>query len=319
MLRRIAVAGVVALIGASFSLFAAASAVRPDEVIFRYPAGFTRLLVADLAKLLDDPVLTEGFLAPLQAARHPLHGIRQIVQDTLKAPPDLVEYVAHGAGPGVTGVSLLQGVPQGAAFGPLFGLQFAVGAPGSPYTNWDLTHSNGLPVIRTGGNFGPVKIQWAYAFEANALWVGTEVSFGPPPNVARLETTLSAVTARASGQGAYFDELAIAAGLRGGDVAFVRQTEPATDRPAATGEQALGLAMRFTPEGALVDFEVRFSSEAAAEAALDALRAGASPYLAQDLYQGALLSAYRQGRELLFSVRTTLAGAVGLLVVVMPS
>ena len=319
MLRKIALVGLAALVSVGLTLSAASTAVRPDEVIYRYPAGFTKLVVADMAKLLGDPVLAEGVMTPLQAARHALHGIRQIIQDTLRVPPTLVEYVAHGTGPGLTGMSLLQGVPQGAAFGPLFGLQFAVGAPGSPYANWELTSSNGLPLIRTGGNFGPVQIQWGYAFEANALWVGTEVSFGPPPNAARLETTMAAVTARATGQGAYFDELGIAAGVRGGDVAFVRRTEPTTDRPAVVGEQALGFSMRFVPGGALVDFEVRFSSDAIAASALANLRDGTSPYLAQDLYQGTLVNAHQQGKELLFTVQSTLAGAVGLLLVALPN
>lgn len=318
MFRPLAVAVLLVAFSVALALPASTGGVNPDDVIYRYPAGFTKLLVADMAKLLGDPVLAEGVMTPLQAARHPLHGIRQIIQDTLRVPPTLVEYVAHGTGPGLTGMSLLQGVPQAAAFGPLFGLQFAVGAPGSPYANWELSQSNGLPLIRTGGLFGPVQIQWGYAFEASALWVGTEVGFGGPPNSQRLDATMAAVTARAKGQGAYFDELAIAAGVRSGDISFVRQTEPATDRPAMVGEQALGFSMRFVPGSAWVDFEVRFSSEAAATAALASLRDGTSPYLAQDLYQGALLTARQQGKELLFTVQSTLAGAVGLLLVALP-
>ena len=319
MLRKIALASLAALVSVGLTLSAASTAVRPDDVIYRYPAGFTKLMVADLAKLLSDPVLSEGVLGPLQAARHPLNGIRQVIQDTLRLPTALVQFVAHGTGPGLTGVSLLQGLPQAAAFGPLLGLQFAVGAPGSPFTNWELTASNGLPLIRTGGVFGPVQIQWGYAFEASALWVGTEVAFGTPPNSQRLETTIAAVTAQAKGQSAYFDELAIAAGVRGGDISFVRQTEPATDRPAVAGEQALGFSMRFVPGGAQVDFEVRFSSEGVAAFALASLRDGTSPYLAQDLYQGTLLNARQQGKELLFTVQSTLAGAVGLLLVALPN
>lgn len=318
MFRSISVVVLLVAFSVALALPASTGSVNPDDVIYRYPAGFTKLLVADMAKLLGDPVLTEGLMTPLQAARHPLNGIRQVIQDTLRVPPSLVEYVAHGTGPGLTGTSLLQGVPQAAAFGPLFGLQFAVGAPGSPYANWELSQSNGLPLIRTGGLFGPIPIQWGYAFETNALWVGTEVGFGGPPNSQRLDATMAAVTARARGQGAYFDELAIAAGVRGGDISFVRRTQSATDRPAVAGEQALGFSMRFAPEGAVVDFEVRFSSEAAAVVALASLRDNSSPYLAQDLYQATLLTTRQQGKELLFSVQTTLAGAVGLLLVALP-
>lgn len=319
MFRKIVVANLIFLFSLTLMLVNASSAVNPDEVLVRYPDGFTRLLVADLATLANNPVLTEGFLDPLAAARHPLNGIRQIVEDTLELNAGLASFVAHGTGPEMTGVSLIQGIPMEAAFGPLFGLQFAVGAPMSPFTNWELQDSNGFPLIRTGGVFGPVQIQWGYAFDANALWVGTETSFGPPPNVERLETTMADITARILREGDFFDELLIALGARGGDLAFVRTTDASVDRPTAAGEQAMSFAMNFDEAGATVNFDVRFNSSAEAAAALAALNDGSSPFLAQDLYQGELLNARQQGPEVLFSVSTSLAGAVGLVILVMPN
>lgn len=317
MFRKAMVLG-LSLVMAS-GLLLGAEPANPDEVIIRYPAGFTKLVIADLAKLTGDPTLAEFVMAPLAAARHPLNGINQIVQDTLQLPPHLVQFVAHGTGPEVTGLSLIQGLPQQAAFGALFGLQFAVGAPGSPFTNWDLGQSNGLPLILTGGVFGPVQIQWGYAFAGDALWVGTETSFGPPPDVARLQSTMDAVTRRAAGEGDFFDELLIALNVRQGDLAFVRKTDVSLDRPSAAGENAAGFAVNFTDSGALVRFDVRFDNDALAKAALAELEIGASAYLAQDLYQGKLLSARRLGNELTFTVSTDLTGVVGLLLVVMPN
>jgi len=319
MFRKIVVANLIFLFSLALLMVNASSAVNPDEVIVRYPDGFTRLLVADLASLANNPVLVEGFLTPLAAARHPLNGIRQIIEDTLELNAGLTSFVAHGTGPGMTGVSLIQGLPMEAAFGPLFGLQFAVGPPMSPFTNWELQGSNGFPLIRVGGVFGPVQIQWGYAFGNDALWVGTETSFGPPPNVEQLENTMNDITSRILREGDFFDELLIALGARGGDVSFVRTTDALVDRPTAAGEQALGFAMSFTETGAVVNFDVRFESSAAAAAALADLNAGTSPFLAQDLYQGELLNARQFGTEVLFSVSTTLGGAVGLLILVMPN
>jgi len=319
MCRKSLIVALLAVLSLSPLLRAVPTGGNPDEVIVRYPQGFTHLVVADLAKILNDPVLTEAVLAPLRVARHPLNGIAQTIQDTLGLSPDLVSFVAHGTGPNLSGVSLIQGPPQQATLGPLSGLQFAVGAPQSPFTNWELSTSNGLPLVRTGGVFGPVHIQWGYAFEDDALWIGTEVAFGQDPNVNRLANTLEALTARVKGRGAYFDELPIALAVRGGDVAFVRRTNLALDRPVSSGEQALGFALNFTESGALVQFDLRFESKSLAAAALAALQDGSSPYLAQDLYRGQLESARRQGRELSFAVTTNLSGVVGLLLVVMPN
>jgi hypothetical protein len=307
------------MLGFSLISDAQISGAAPDEVLARYPEGFTKLLVANLAKLDSVPFLASSILEPLQAARHPLNGVRQIVTDTLQLPTQLTSFVAHGTGPGFTGTSLIQGLPQEAAFGALFGLQFAVGAPMSPFTNWELSQSNGLPVIRTGGMFGPVQIQWAYTFAGNALWVSTETSFGPPPNVEQLAATVNAVTNRAQGRGAYFDELLIGVNVRGGDISFVRETDISTDRPAAPGDQAAGFSIVFTNSGAIVNFNVRFDTSADAANALADLNAGTSPYLAQDLYNGTLVSARQFGMELVFTVVTDFTGAVGLLLVAMPN
>lgn len=319
MFRKTVASSLLMLFGVSLLLGAASSSIIPDEVIIRYPEGFTRLVVVDLAKILNDAVLSEAIADPLAAARHPINGIAQIIRDTLEIDPNLVSFIAHGTGPSVSGVSLIQGPPAEATFGPLFGLQFAVGPPQSPFTNWELTESNGLPLIRVGGLFGPVQIQWGYAITQDALWVGTEISFGPPPDVERLQTTMNAITARTQGQGAYFDELLIALGTRGGDIAFVRKTDAALDRPAAAGEQAFGFSMNFSEQGAQVQFDVRFNSAADAASALSDLQAGTSPYLAQDLYQGQLQNVRQRRNELIFTVETNFTGVVGLLLVVMPN
>ncbi len=320
MFRKVLSTSLTLVVAVSLLLGAApTTGPHPDEVMVRYPAGTTKLLVADLARLTNDPALAEAVMAPLAAARHPLNGVRQVVEGTLGLPTALVSFVAHGTGPGISGLSLIQGPPSQALFGPLFGLQFAVGAPRSPFTNSDLTTSNGRPLMRTGGNSGPVQIQWGYAVDGNALLVGTETSFGPPPNVARLEATMAAATARANGVGPSFDELLLALNARGCDLAFVRATNPAQDRPAAPGEQAASASITLTDGGASVFFDVRFATAAQAAAALAALNSGASPYLAQDLYQGELVHARVQGNELKFTVNTDLTGLVGLLLVLMPN
>ncbi len=318
MLKRSITLALALTLSLSLLLGAAPFGANPDEVVIRYPDGYTKVLVADLAKLTADPALAEGVLGGLAAARHSLSGIRQIVTDTLELSPQMVQYVAQGAGPGMTPMSLIQGLPQEPVVGALMGIRFASQAPGSPFKNWEMLNVNGLPVVQTGGTFGPVNIQWGYIPTPGALWVGTETSFGAPANVERLLESVNAVTARIQGQGAYFDELPVALAVRGGDVSFVRQTDPATDRPVVEGEQAMGFAIRFVSGGARVDFDVRFGSEAAAAAALAALREGQSPYLAQDLYEGALVDARRNGAELRFSVDTGLRGAVGLIALAIP-
>jgi len=107
--------------------------------------------------------------------------------------------------------------------------------------------------------------------------------------------------------------------VRQGDIAFVRKTDTALDRPAAGGEHAAGFVVNFTESGALVKFDVRFNDDALAAAALSELENGSSPYLAQDLYQGQLVAAHRTGNELQFTVTTDPTGVVGLLLVVMPN
>jgi len=318
MLKRSITLSLALTISLSLLLGAAPFSANPDEVVVRYPDGYTKVLVADLAKLTADPALAEGVLGGLAAARHSRSGVRQIVTDTLELSPRMVQYVAQGAGPGMTPMSLIQGLPQEPVLGALMGIRFAAQAPGSPFKNWEMLDSNGLPLVQTGGTFGPVNIQWGYVPTPNALWVGTETSFGAPADVERLLASVDHVTKRIQGQGAYFDELPVALAVRGGDVSFVRQTDPATDRPVAEGEQALGFAMNFADGGARVRFDIRFGAAANAAAALAALEEGQSPYLAQDLYEGELVSARRNGAELRFTVETTLRGAVGLILLAIP-
>lgn len=319
MIRKVLTLTAVASVVAALGLVAAPADLRPDEVLARYPEGYTKVLVADLAALANDPALSETVLGGLRAARHPLNGIAQIVQDTLQLDLDLVRFVAHGEGPGLSPFSLIEGISQDVVFGSLMGLQFAAGAPGSPFTNWELTQARGLPLVRLGGVFGPVQIQWAYLPHGTALWVGTELSFGPPPDVARLEASADLVAARILGQTGYFDELLVALSVRGGQLAFVRRTDPATDRPLAAGETAMGFRIAFDEDGAEVHFNLRFASAAQAAAAQAALEAGSSPYLATGLYQGRLLTVRRQGTTLDAVVRTDLTGAVGLILTAMPN
>lgn len=292
--------------------------VKLDEIVVQYPAGYARVLAADIALLLRDETLRAGVMGPLAAARHPLNGIRQAIElfrlDASKLP-----WVAHGAGPNLSSFSVIDGAPFPQTFGALQGLKAAVGAPNSPYTHWDLVEMDGIPVVFTGGVFGPIPIEWAYIPLASQLWFGTEVGLGGPANQARLRASAEHIVARLKGRIGVFDEFIAAYATRGGAIAFVRRTDPAKDKPVEPNEEAMSYAVFFEGTSSRVRFEIRFASESAAQAALTHILAGTSSYVAQDLYRAELVDRKIAGRVLDFEVRTDLRGVVGLLILTMPS
>jgi hypothetical protein len=214
---------------------------------------------------------------------------------------------------------VIDGAPFPQTFGALQGLKAAVGAPNSPYTHWDLVEMDGIPVVFTGGVFGPIPIEWAYIPLASQLWFGTEVGLGAPPNRDRLKASAERVVGRLTGRVGIFDEFIAAYATRGGALAFVRRTDIAKDKPVEQNEEVMSYAIFFDGAAARVRFQIRFTTEAAAEVALSNLLAGKSSYLAQDLYRAELVSRTRLGRILDFEVRTDLRGVVGLLLLTMPS
>ncbi len=294
------------------------SALKLDEIVVQYPQGYTRVLAADIALLLRDATLREGIMGPLGAARHPLNGIRQALE-LLRLDAQRLPWVAHGAGPNLSSFSVIEGAPFPQVFGALQGLKAAVGAPNSPYTHWDLVEMEGIPVIFTGGVFGPIPIEWAYIPLATRLWFGTEVGLGGPANRERLRASAERVVGRLTGRVGVFDEFIAAYATRGGALAFVRRTDATKDKPVEPNEEVMSYAVFFEGTTARVRFQLRFISESAAQAALSNLLAGKSSYLAQDLYRAELLSRQISGRILDFEVRTDLRGVVGLLILTMPS
>jgi len=292
------------------------ASLMPDEVMVQYPAGYTKLLVADLAKLLKDESLRSGIIEPLQASRHPLAGIAQVLE-LFKLDPSIVKYVAHGEGPELTSFSLIKGPGSELTMGPLKGLEFAAKDPRSPYKNWELVMIKGIPVVFTGGIFGPVKIQWAYIPTKDALWVGTEVAFVGEPNIERLRASTEKIIARMQGKIGYMGDIAIAMAVRGGDIAFMRTTDPTKDRPSESGENALGFSVSLK-QGAQINFILRFGTPQQAAAAEESIKEGRSSYLALDLYRAELVKIKRLIMELYFEAETSLRGIVGLLMLVMP-
>lgn len=307
--------GVVAVGGVGWTQ---SNTVKLDEIVVQYPEGYTRVLAADIALLLRDAALREGVMGPLGAARHPLRGIRQVIElfrlDAQKLP-----WVAHGAGPNLSSFSVIDGAPFPQTFGALQGLKAAVGAPNSPYKHWDLVEMDGIPVIFTGGIFGPIPIEWAYIPLATQLWIGTEVGLGGPANQERLRASAERVVGRLRGRVRVFDEFIAAYATRGGSIAFVRRTDATRDKPLEPNEEVMSYAVFFDGATARVRFEIRFTSESAAQAALSNLLAGKSSYLAQDLYRAELVDRKISGRVLDIEVRTDLRGVVGLLILTMPS
>lgn len=288
-----------------------------DEIVVQYPQGYTRVLAADIAFLLQNEALSQGLMAPLGAARQPLHGIRQAIE-LFKLDLGRIPWVAHGAGPNLTSFSVIQGAPAPQVLGALQGLKAATGAPGSPYTEWELVDLGGVPAVFIGAVFGPLPIQYAYLPVGMQLWFGTEVGLGGPPNKARLRASTERIAARLQGRGGVFGEFIAAYPTRGGAIAYVRLTDTLKDKPLERDEEAMSYAVFFEGAAARVRFNLRFLNETAARAALENLRAGKSSYLAQDLYRAELLNVQLNERFLDFEVRTDLRGIVGLLVLTMP-
>jgi hypothetical protein len=308
----------VLVIGVGGPGWTQSAGVKLDEIVIQYPEGYTHVLAADIALLLRDATLREGVMGPLGAARHPLNGIRQAIE-LFRLDAQRLPWVAHGAGPELTSFSIINGAPFPQTFGALQGLKAAVGAPNSPYTHWDLVEVDGIPVVFTGGVFGPIPIEWAYIPLASQLWFGTEVGLGRPPNRERLRISAERLVARLHGRMGVFDEFIAAYATRGGTVAFVRRTDALKDKPIEQAEEAMSYAVFFDGATARVRFQIRFASEAAAQRASSNLVAGKSSYLAQDLYRAELLQRWLSGRVLDFEVRTDLRGVVGLLILTMPS
>jgi hypothetical protein len=288
-----------------------------DTVLLSYPAGYTKLLVADLNFVMGQDLYKNQLLQPLRAARHPLNGIAQSVE-LFRLDPKTIPYVAHGFGPNLTSFSLIEGTSFPAIFGALQGLKAAVGAPNSPYTNWTLEPVQGVPVIYTGGLFGPVKIQWAYIPLPSRFLIGTETGFAGDANVARLKLSAEQIVARQFNQVPYFDEFPAAAAARVGQFTFVRKSDTAKDKPSEAGEEAMSFAIRIDGDKATITFYIRFQTAEQATQALARIQSGQSTYLAQDLYQAQLNHSLRNDRFVTLEVGTSLRGVVGLLVLAMP-
>lgn len=293
-------------------------AVKLDEIVARYPEGYTRILAADIALLLRDATLREGVMGPLGAARQPLHGIRQATEllhlDTQKLP-----WVAHGAGPNLTSFSLIEGAPFDQTFEALQGLKAAAGAPGSPYKHWEMVQIEGIPVIFTGGIFGPIPIEWAYIPLATQLWFGSEIGIGAIPNRDRLRASAELVIKRLLDQVGGVREIEAAQAVPGGSIAFVRLTDSVKDKPIEANEEAMSYAVFFEGTTVRVHFHIRFATDEAAQNALTRILEGNSSYLAQDLYRAELVGHKISEHVLDFEVRTDLRGIVGLLILTMPS
>jgi len=289
-----------------------------DRIVLQYPSAYTKLLAMDLAKMSDDDVLRESVLAPLAAANHPLNGIRRSLA-LLELDEANVEYAAYAIGSGVTPFSLVRGVDTTAAMNAAEDL----GAPGSPYTNWALETLDGTPVIFTGGMFGPFQMQWSYLAESDNLWIGSEIGLIGPPDQQRLRASTELILDRTAGEAPGFSELCVALGVRDGDMAFVRISDPAVDHPFEPGEEAMGYSIRFheaasDEAAATVSFIVRFASVEQAAAASEKITADASGYLALNLYHAELVALTPAGDTLLFEMRTDLPGIIGLLMLTMP-
>ncbi|NIT75462.1 MAG: hypothetical protein GWO44_00790 [Thermoplasmata archaeon] len=144
------------------------------------------------------------------------------------------------------------------------------------------------------------------------------MAFGGEPDRERLRASTELVIDRMRGKVKCFSELPIAVAVRGGDLAFVRESDPAADRPVEPGEQAMGYAVRFVEGGAQVGFAIRFSSTAQASQSQEKLAGGESGYLGQDLYRGELVGMSRVNRDLYFDVAAGLPGIIGLLMLTIP-
>jgi len=293
----------------------------PDVVMVQFPKGYTQLMLIDLNKFLKDPALKAGVIDPLVAANQPLVSGAVRTLGLLRLDAKNVQYVAHGKGPGLTDLTLFNGVDPRAAAVALRGLEWAVGVPGSPYRSWKLESIEGFDIFFIGAIFGPIRIQWAYLpLSPDALWVATEVVFAPAePEVAKVRRTVEQLVGRLLGRVGYFDELLIGAWVRGGDVAYVRApSDPQRAKPFEAGEQAMGFSLSVVGDKVAGKFTLRFDTAEQAAAALENIKASKSSYLKQELYEAKFVRAQQSGRSLEVETETTLRGIVGLIQLVMP-
>jgi hypothetical protein len=312
--RKLCLAALASLI----ALAAAASeGLMTDEIVIQYPDSYVKVLAADLAKMSADDGLRSGVIGPLAAANHPLNGILRSL-GVLELDVADVVYAAYGTGSGMTPTSLVSGVDTVAAMEAASALEAEAADPESSYANWSLETIGDTPVVLTGGRFGPFEMQWSYFADQGAFWIGSEIGLIGPPDPDRLRASAESILCGAAGTAPIFPELCISLGVRGGDLAFVRVTDSAVDRPSEAGEEAMGYAVRFGDDSAIVSFIVRFASVARAAAAASKISAGTSAYLAQDLYIGELIKLTPAGNTLLFDVSTDLSGIVGLLMLTVP-
>lgn len=314
MIRKLCLVVLASLIGFAAT---ASEGLMTDEIVIQYPDTYAKILVADLAKLSADETLQGGVIGPLAAANHPLNGILRSL-GLLELDVADVVYAAYGTGSGMTPTSLVRGVDTVAAMEAAGALEAEAANPESSYANWDLETIDDTPVIITGGRFGPFEMQWSYFADQGSFWIGSEIGLIGPPDRDRLRASAEAILGGGAGTASVFPELCTALGVRGGDMAFVRVTDPTADRPLESGEEAMGYAVWFDGESATVSFIVRFGSVAQASAAAAKISAGTSAYLAQDLYRGDLLELTPAGNTILFDVSTGLSGVVGLLMLTVP-
>ena len=312
--------GLSVVLGVSFMAVGGGGLV-PDVVMVQFPKGYTQLMIIDLNKFLKEPALKAGVIDPLVAANQPLISGGVHTLGLLKLDPKNLQYVAHAKGPGLTDLTLFNGVDPRAAAGALRGLERAVGAPGSPYRSWKSENIEGFDVFFIGALFGPIRIQWAYLpLSPDALWVATEVVFVPAePDAAKVRSSIERLIGRLQNRVSYFDELLIGAWVRGGDVAYVRApSDPKRAKPLEAGEQAMGFSLSVAGDKVSGRFELRFETAEQAAAAAAAIQAGRSGYLQQELYAAKLVRGQQSGRALTVEVETTLRGIVGLIQLVMP-
>ncbi len=296
---------------------AAADGLKMDEIVTQYPDTFAKILAVDLAKLSEDDVLKEAVLGPLAAANHPVNGILRSLGILELDVADVV-HATYATGSGMTPYSLVLGVDTDQAMEAVGGLEAGAGAPGSSYQNWDMETIVDTSVVITGGRFGPFEMQWGYFAKDGVLWIGSEIGLIAPPDLDRIRASTESILNRATGEAPVFAELFMGLSVGGGDLSFVRATDPVIDRPLEAGEEAMGYAVTFDGALATVRFIIRFSSIEEASAATDKIIAETSSYLAQDLYHGELTKLTPADAVLLFEVTTDLAGIVGLLMLTVP-
>jgi len=278
-------------------------------------------MIIDLNRFLADPTLKAAVIDPLVAANQPLVAGAVRTLGLLKLDTKNLQYVAHGKGPGLTDLTLFQGVDARAATGALRGLERAVGAPGSPYRSFKLEAIDGFDVFFISAVFEPIRIQWAYLpLAPNVLWVATEVVFAPAePDVTKVRKSIECLIGRLLGRIGYFDELLIGAWVRGGDIAYVRApSDPKRDKPLEAGEQAMGFSLSVAGDKVGGKFSLRFDMAEQTTAALENIKAGKSSYLKLELYEAKLIRTQQAGRALEIEIETTLQGIVGLIQLVMP-